>query len=195
MLRREWDRREASLVAANQALLTPAQIEKVRSLEQGESVGHSYSAAIHAAILVDPCPEARTDTDISPTLTEHLGIDATLLQQLEARNAAFTKSLAEQMTQRSNNDNRIRIVTSTPQIDIEELGRLYAAQIAIDREVIAQRKRHTIENRTLLPESVLEKLRQIETVARSKSTLDEVRDLHLLKQRWGYFLSYGPSCQ
>jgi len=195
MHRRERDRRESALVATNQALLTPAQVEKVLGLEQGESLGHSFNAAIRAAIIVDPCSEATTSAEISPELIDHLGINGSLLQQLEARNAAFAKEMEEQRTQYANNSNRIRIVTIAPQIEIEELGRLYAAQIAINREIAERRKRHTMENRTLLPENVLEKLQRLETIARLESTLDQVRDLHLLKIREGYFLSYGPSCE
>ncbi|MBM3757198.1 MAG: hypothetical protein FJW38_24845 [Acidobacteria bacterium] len=180
MLRRERDRREAALVAANQALLTPAQVEKVHGLEQGESLGHSFRAAIRAAIIVDPCAEAITSAEISPELIEHLGLDGSLLQQLKERNAGFTQSLADRESQHSNNSYRISNITRAPEIDVEELGRLYAAQIAINREIAERRKRHTVENRALLAETVLEKLQRLETIARLESTLGEARDLHLL---------------
>lgn len=195
MLRREWKAREAALVAANQALLNPAQLEKLRSLEQSESIAPLYFAAIRAAIQVDTCAESSTHTDFSAELIEHLGIDGALVKQLEARNTAFGGSVETQLSERSDNAHRIHNITIAEQIDSDELGRLYAAQIAIDREIANRRKRHTEENRAQLPDPVLNKLRSLEAAARLKPALDEARALHFFQLREGLFYGNGPTCK
>jgi hypothetical protein len=169
-------------------------VEKVRSLEQDEDVGFLIGAAVYAALIHSACAEGRSSTGVTRELIEHTGIEGELLKQLESRNTAFTRSLDELEIERSNNSGRITSIARAKEIDSEELGRLHAAQIAINREIVAQRQRHTLENRALLPANVLGQIQRIETAWRLNQTLNEVRDLHLLKIREGFFFSYGPSC-